>query len=145
MLACIEAGWRIHEVADELGLKPSAAQMRIQTARDRGVTTDGLGVPAAPRRPPTRAEQLVAPVEEREWLTATEAGDLVGVGKSTIARWRRLGLLQHTLYADQPRPLYLRADPTHRRSTSSQQRRHRPASSARADQLVAPRPVGPDR
>jgi excisionase family DNA binding protein len=110
MLACVEAGWRINELADELELKRTAAQARVQTARDRGITTVGLDVPAAPRRRPTRADQLALPVDEREWLTATEAAELAGVGKSTIPRWLRLGLLPHTQYADRPRPLYLRAD-----------------------------------
>jgi hypothetical protein len=110
MLAAHEAGWSIVELAAVLGVKRSAAQMRIKVARDRGFTAQGLDVSPAPRRPPTRAEQLAVPVEEREWLTASEAAAVVGVGASTIPRWRKLGFLPNTMYVGRPRPLYLRAD-----------------------------------
>lgn len=110
LVAAVDAGWTMTEIAPVAGLKRSTAQRRAAVARARGADGRGLNVPLAPTRTATRPEVLAAPRGEREWLTAPEAAELAGVDRSTIARWRRAGVLPNTWWITTTRPLYLRAD-----------------------------------
>jgi len=110
LMACIDAGWRIHEIAPLLRLKRTTASKRVEVARQRGVSGAGFNVPPAPRKPPSRPKILAVPAEEREWLTAPEAAQLADVDRSTIPRWDRAGALPNTWRVIDRRPLYLRAD-----------------------------------
>ena len=57
--------------------------------------------------PPSELER---PVEQREWVTHTEAAAHVGCHPFTIRNWRRNGLLPNTRHTTRNRYLYLRAD-----------------------------------
>jgi hypothetical protein len=78
--------------------------------RRRGLDGTGIDVPPAPKPVPKRTDIWRTPAEDREWLTVGEAAELAGVNRSTIARWRRGGLLPHTDRSRPAQPLYLRAD-----------------------------------
>lgn len=111
LLACTDAGWRIFELAPELGLNASTARARTANARARGIeAVGGLRIPPAPLRRLTRADIIRAPVDDREWLTTAEAAALTGKSAGTVARWRRVGVLPNTYWTTPGHPLYLRAD-----------------------------------
>jgi len=111
LIAALDAGWRISEVATIAGLKRTTAEKRVEAARRRGLDGSGIDVPAPPASPPpSRPSLLRVPAAEREWLTASEAARMAGVDRSTIARWSRAGVLPNTWWIVPSRPLYLRAD-----------------------------------
>lgn len=110
LLACQHAGWRTFELADAVGLTSKAANKRVHDGRRRGLAAAAVDIPppARPRR--KRTDIWSVPVERREWLTVGEAAAFAGVARSTVARWRRRGMLPNTDWSHATQPLYLRAD-----------------------------------
>ena len=88
LLAAVDAGWRISELAPVVGLKRTTAQRRVATARRIGVTTAGIQVEPPPASAPRRTEITGTPVRDQEWLTSGEAADLVGVDRQSSAGGR---------------------------------------------------------
>lgn len=110
LLACLDAGWRLFELQAAAGLKRSTAQRRVTNARTRGLEPAAVVVPLPPARRRKRSDVWRTPVEQREWLSVQEAADFAGVNVSTIARWRRAGVLPNTTWTSSVQALYLRAD-----------------------------------
>jgi hypothetical protein len=110
LLACMAAGWRVHELASVLGLRHATASARIAAARRREVPLDGLRVPAPPSRPASPRAILGTPLGQREWLTLREASRHAAVSVHTVRLWRRAGLLPNCHWLTPTMPLYLRAD-----------------------------------
>src|SRR4051794_25239479 len=76
LLACVEAGWRLTEVVPATGLKRSTGQNRLLQARREHIRTSGLDIALPGYTRSKRADLLAKPVDEREWITASEAAHL---------------------------------------------------------------------
>ncbi len=114
MLAAVNAGWMVSEVAVAMGLNRHAASKRIQHARRVFGSDDlaGLDVPPPPPRPiPVSPLAILhTPVETRDWLSAPEAMRLAGISFGTLTAWRRHGLLPNTRWLNRAQALYARSD-----------------------------------
>jgi hypothetical protein len=107
MLAAVNAGWQVSEIAAVMGLSRHAASKRVQAAR-REVGADdlaGLAIPAPPPRPVPVSPLAIlrTPVETRDWLSAPEAMALAGISFRTLTGWRRHGLLPNTRWLNRAR------------------------------------------
>lgn len=110
MLAAVEHGWFVKDVAAAAGLSAGTASERINDARRRrGDTPTGL---ALDRPTPVRGAlaELAAPVEEREWLSRAEAAAFLDVAPNTIQSLYRAGLLPNSRSLTGTWRVYLRAD-----------------------------------
>jgi hypothetical protein len=110
MLACVAAGWRVHELAQVMGMQHATASARIAAARRRQHPLEGLRVPAPPSRAAGPLAILGTPTFQREWLTLREASKHAAVSVHTVRLWRRAGLLPNCRWLTPTLPVYLRAD-----------------------------------
>lgn len=88
-----------------------AVGKRVDSARSRYCGQRPALVFDAPLGRPTNLLAILdrRPVEQRAWLTRSEAATLVGCHEFTIRNWLRAGLLPHTQTV-KGRRLILRAD-----------------------------------
>ena len=110
MLAAVEHGWLVKDVAAAVNLSPGTASKRINDARRRrGDAPTGL---ALDRPAPVRGvlAELATPVEEREWLSRAEAAALLDVAPRTIQDLHADGLLPNSRTLTGTWRVYLRAD-----------------------------------
>ena len=110
MLAAVEHGWLVKDVAAAVGLSPGTASRRINDARRRrGDAPTGL---ALDRPAPVRGAlaELATPVEKREWLSRGEAAAYLDVAPDTIQSLYRAGLLPNSRSLTGTWRVYLRAD-----------------------------------
>jgi hypothetical protein len=114
-----DAGWHSVELVDALGIRVTAIRQRLAIARSRAELPAVLEVPLAAPLPPSphhrRARDawddlLALPVDERDWLTNAEARRYVNREYRTLAIWRQLGLLPHTVELNRKRVYYSRRD-----------------------------------
>ncbi|WP_375491976.1 hypothetical protein [uncultured Jatrophihabitans sp.] len=116
MLAAVNAGWQVTEIAAAMGLERHAASKRVQAARREYGSAElvGVDVPQAP--PPQRTvkpsplEILHTPVETRDWLSAPEAMALAVISFGALTAWRKHGLLPNTRWLNPTQALYARGD-----------------------------------
>lgn len=85
LLACVQAGWRIYELAPLVELNPPAARARISTARGRGDQL-GISIPAPPHHHQRLASLVAVPLEQREGCAATKPAHTRGCRGRTRCR-----------------------------------------------------------
>lgn len=110
LLAAIDAGWQQLELARALGMKLGTVHKRIQSARQSHPDGTGVVVDAPLDRPPAPLAVLRRPVDQRGWLTVTEAAAYLGKDPETVRNWLNRGVLPNTDRRVANRHLYLRAD-----------------------------------
>ncbi len=95
LLTATDAGWSIPELSQALGVPDRTLHGRIARARQRTARiAPGLLV-TPPPTPPTKQPRLYRhwPVEQREWLYASEACTFARISYATLVNWRKAGLL----------------------------------------------------
>jgi hypothetical protein len=90
--AARDEGWTVPELAGTLGIKTKTLHWRL---RQHAASAHG-GLVVTPA-PPVRAEAPLPPIEQREWLTRSEAIAATGASSSAIGQWLAAGLLPSTL------------------------------------------------
>ncbi|WP_375477533.1 helix-turn-helix domain-containing protein [uncultured Jatrophihabitans sp.] len=95
MLAAVNGGWTVTELAAVVGLKRHAASKRVNFARRASGPALGVDVPA-PLPVPERLAILEQPLGEREWFSTREAWQYADVSEHTVHNWLRQGLLPNT-------------------------------------------------
>lgn len=103
--AAVQAGWRVSELADAIGMQRSTAAVRVRRVHATSEQVAGIAVPGPPV-PDTPDSDL--PLDERRWLRAREVRQLLGVSNATIGQWLNAGLLPRTRSGTRAR--YLRED-----------------------------------
>jgi hypothetical protein len=109
MLAAVQAGWQITQLAPAASFKRHTASKRVVATRERGLHPRGIDVPPVPQGPRSPLAVLRKPIKDRGWLRVRDAL-LAGVSKETVHNWRHAGRLPHSKRIHTTIVLYLRAE-----------------------------------